>query len=62
MSTIVSSSDDVIQSTKEGRLYIRTKDFFRQQKVQSMVFALLESDLIKEIEAYQIQREKEKQK
>lgn len=62
MSTIVSSSEEVIQSTKEGRLYIRTKDFFRQHKVQKMVFALLESDLVKDIEAYQKQRGKEKQK
>ncbi|MNK05430.1 hypothetical protein D3C87_233120 [compost metagenome] len=63
MSTIVSSSEEVIQSTRDGRLYIRTKDFFRQQKIQKMVFALLESDLVKDIEAYQQQRfEKEKQK
>ena len=63
MSTIVSSSDEIIKSTREGRLYIRTKDFFRQQKIQKMVFALLESDLVKDIEAYQQQRfEKEKQK
>ena len=62
MSTIVSSSDEVIKSTREGRLYILTKDFFRQQKVQNMVFQLLNSDLVKDIEAYQKQREQEKKK
>ena len=62
MSTIVSSSDEVIKSTREGRLYILTKDCFRQQKVQNMVFQLLNSDLVKDIEAYQKQREQEKKK
>ncbi|WP_341902653.1 hypothetical protein [Fluviicola taffensis] len=61
MSAIVSNSDEVIQSTKEGRLYIRTQDFFRQQKVQKIIFELLESDLIKDIEEYQKNREKEKE-
>jgi hypothetical protein len=60
MSAIVNTSDEVIQSTKEGRLYIRTQDFFRQQKVQKIIFDLLESDLVKGIEEYQKNREKEK--
>ncbi len=61
MSTIVSNSDEIIQSTKEGRLYIRTQDFFRQKKVQKIIFELLESDLIKGIEEYQKNREKERE-
>jgi hypothetical protein len=60
MGTIVSNSDEIIQSTKEGRLYIRTQDFFRQQKVQKIIFELLESDLIKDIEEYRKNREREK--
>jgi hypothetical protein len=62
MSAIVSNSDEIIQSTKEGRLYIRTKDFFRQKKVQKIIFDLLESDIVKSIEEYQMNREKEREK
>ena len=61
MNAIVSNSDEVIQSTKEGRLYIRTQDFFRQKKVQKIIFDLLESDIIKGIEEYQKNRGKEKE-
>ncbi len=60
MSTIVINNEDIIQSTKEGRLYIRTQDFFRQKKVQDIIFGLLESDIIKDIEEYKKNREKEK--
>lgn len=62
MSTIVSNSDEIIQSTKEGRLYIRTQDFFRQKKVREIILDLLESDIVKDIEEYQKKREKEKKK
>lgn len=62
MSAIVSNSDEIIQSTKEGRLYIRTQDFFRQKKVREIILDLLESDIVKDIEEYQKKREKEKQK
>jgi hypothetical protein len=62
MSTLVSNSDEIIQSTREGRLYIRTKDFFRQEKVQQIILNLLESDLVKEIEDYQKKREEERKK
>lgn len=62
MSAIVSNSDEIIQSTKEGRLYIRTQDFFRQKKVREIILDLLESDIIKDIEEYQKNREKEKKK
>jgi hypothetical protein len=60
MSAIVINNEDIIQSTKEGRLYIRTQDFFRQKKVQDIIFGLLESDIIKDIEEYKKNREKEK--
>lgn len=62
MSAIVSNSDEIIQSTREGRLYIRTQDFFRQQKVREIILDLLESDIVKDIEEYQKKREKEKKK
>jgi hypothetical protein len=62
MSAIVSNSDEIIQSTREGRLYIRTQDFFRQKKVQKIIFELLESDIVKDIEDYQKKREEEKKK
>ncbi len=62
MSAIVSNSDEIIQSTKEGRLYIRTQDFFRQKKVREIIFGLLESDIIKDIEEYRKNREEEKKK
>lgn len=60
MSAIVINNEEIIQSTKEGRLYIRTQDFFRQKKVQDIIFGLLESDIIKDIEEYKKNREKEK--
>ncbi|WP_294671615.1 hypothetical protein [uncultured Fluviicola sp.] len=62
MSAIVSNNDEIIQSTREGRLYIRTQDFFRQQKVREIILDLLESDIVKDIEEYQKKREKEKKK
>lgn len=36
---------DYIKSTKEGRLYISTDDFFKQEKVRQMVSRLIKSDL-----------------
>lgn len=62
MSAIVSNNDEIIQSTREGRLYIRTQDFFRQQNVREIILDLLESDIVKDIEEYQKKREKEKKK
>lgn len=59
MSTIVKNSEEVIKSTKEGRLYIRTEDFFRQQKVQDIIMELLQSDIVKDIEEYKRRRKEE---
>lgn len=56
MSKVVKNSDEVIKSTREGRLYIRTEDFFRQQKVQATILDLMNSDIIKDIEDYQRER------
>jgi hypothetical protein len=39
-----------IRSNSQGKLWIETKDFFNQPKIQSMVKKLLNSNLVKEIE------------
>lgn len=38
------------KSTREGRLYIPTKDFFKQDKVKQMVTKLINSSVYKDIE------------
>ena len=43
--------EDIVKSTKEGRLYIKTSDFFKQVKIQNTVNDLLNSDIVKDIEA-----------
>lgn len=43
--------ENIVKSTKEGRLYIKTSDFFKQRKIQQTVNALLNSDIVKDIEA-----------
>lgn len=52
--------EEIIKSTKSGRLYIETKDFLLQDKVKDTIKALLESDLIKNIDKAQADRNKEK--
>ena len=42
--------ENIVKATKEGRLYIKTSDFFKQVKVQKTVADLLKSDIVKEIE------------
>lgn|GEM_PF-2278591 len=39
-----------IKATKEGRLYIRTKDLLKEEKVRQTIAKLLNSDLIRNIE------------
>jgi len=39
-----------IKATSEGRLYMETKDFFKQEDIISTVRSLLKSDIIKQIE------------
>ena len=43
--------ENIVKSTKEGKLYIKTSDFFKQIKIQQTVNALLNSDIVKDIEA-----------
>ena len=42
--------ENIVKATKEGRLYIKTSDFFKQDKIQKTVADLLKSDIVKEIE------------
>lgn len=42
--------ENIVKATKEGRLYIKTSDFFKQAKVQKTIADLLKSDIVKEIE------------
>ena len=42
--------ESIVKVTKEGRLYIETSDFFKQDKIQKTVADLLKSDIVKEIE------------
>jgi hypothetical protein len=39
----------IIKSTREGKLYIETYDFFNQKKIKDTIKQLLESDIIKMI-------------
>jgi hypothetical protein len=45
-------ADEIIHSTKSGRLYIKAHDFFSQPKVQKMVSDLINSDIYKSIEKH----------
>lgn len=40
----------IIRSTREGRLYIKTSDFFNQEKIIKIIKDLLESDIVKDID------------
>lgn len=48
---MTNKKENIVKSTKEGRLYIKTSDFFKQEKVQQTVDDLLKSDIVKDIEA-----------
>ncbi|HRG37216.1 MAG TPA: hypothetical protein PK289_01680 [Bacteroidia bacterium] len=45
------NKDNIIHSTREGRLYIETVDFFKQAKIQQIINELLDSDIIRQINA-----------
>lgn len=45
------NKDNIIHSTREGRLYIKTVDFFKQEKIQQIISELLDSDIIRQIDA-----------
>ncbi len=40
----------IIRATKEGRMYIRSIDFFKQKKVQDLIKKLENSIILKEID------------
>lgn len=42
--------EDYIKTTKEGRIYIKNSDFFKQAKVKVLITKLKNSSIIKEIE------------
>lgn len=42
-------SKSYIKSTKEGKLYITTEDFFKQKKIRKTIYDLLNSNMIKNI-------------
>jgi hypothetical protein len=44
------NQENIIQSTKEGRMYIEISDFFGQEKIKQTIKELLNSDIIKKIE------------
>lgn len=46
----IDKNENFVVATKEGRLYIRTSDFFKQTKVKETIAKLKNSKIIKEIE------------
>jgi hypothetical protein len=46
-----------VRATSEGRLYIKTVDFFKEEKVQRMVADLINSDIYKKIEERKVKNE-----
>jgi len=48
--------DNIIKSTKEGKLYMTTFDFFNQEKIRRTITELLNSDIIKKIEERKLKR------
>lgn len=49
----------VVRTTKEGRVYIRTKDFFKQDRVQVLVRRLKDSSIVKTIEKEKLSEQRE---
>jgi len=46
--SIIKKDKDYITATKEGRLFIKTSDFFKQQKVKETIEQILKSSIYKE--------------
>lgn len=44
------NSKKYIRATKEGRLYIKTEDLLKSEKVKKTIAKLLDSDIVREIE------------
>lgn len=45
-----SKQDNYVKATREGRLYIKTTDFFKQDKVRETITRLKNSTIVKEID------------
>ena len=45
-----SKKDNIVVATNEGRLYIRTSDFFKQEKIRETIEKLKNSKIVKEID------------
>ena len=43
---------DFIRATKEGRMYIKSKDFFKQERVIKLIEKLENHIIVKQIEAF----------
>ncbi|WP_158027206.1 hypothetical protein [Labilibacter marinus] len=41
---------NIVQATKEGRMYIKSEDFFKQKKVRVLLKKLENSSILKTIE------------
>lgn len=41
---------DFVKATKEGKIYIKTSDFFHLDKVQETIKKFLDSEVLKKIE------------
>ena len=48
--------ESYVKATREGRLYIKTSDFFKQGKIQKTIEILLDSEIVKEIEERKIRK------
>lgn len=43
------NKENYIKATKEGKLYIETKDFFKQKRIKEQIVILSNSNIAKEI-------------
>lgn len=43
---------DFIHATKEGRMYIKSKDFFKQERVIKLIKKLEKCTVVKQIETF----------
>jgi len=50
--------NNIVHATDEGRLYIKTVDFFKQPKIQQTIEDLLSSDIIKNIDSRNSEKNK----
>lgn len=50
--------ENYIKATKEGKLYIKTSDFFKQDKIKKDIEELLSSEIIKNIDQRNINKQK----